>query len=235
MKGHEISIHICFRPSLSEPVELRHAEVTRNMQQIGPPLGWKGLQVPPVPDFGPDVVVGFQVKYPIRGVVCGGTYNYRHKNQEDHSSDDDRLRTYFKTSNPHIDYRTTLREQLPKLVAAYRSYRAIVFFDLYRDQYTGGSKKTNPTYNRLRADKPINMDARNNIFTLEPAMYWDALLCQRALGYGRDEVIRRLQGKVPLVMPLMDGVYTVFSDDPDLSYEEFVAINDRCKPILGLI
>jgi hypothetical protein len=35
-------------------------------------------------------------------------------------------------------------------------------------------------------------------------------------------------------MPLMDGVYTVFSDTPDLTYEEFVAINDRFKPVLGL-
>jgi hypothetical protein len=40
---------------------------------------------------------------------------------------------------------------------------------------------------------------------------------------------------VPLVMPLMDGVYTVFSDNPDLTYEEFVAINDPFEPMPGLI
>jgi hypothetical protein len=94
--------------------------------------------------------------------------------------------------------------------------------------------QSNEPLRRFPADPSIDTNDRNNIVTLEPAMYRDGLLCQRALGYDRDEVIRRLQGKVPLVMPLMDGVYTVFSDNPDLTYEEFVAINDRFKPVLGL-
>ena len=65
-------------------------------------------------------------------------------------------------------------------------------------------------------------------------MYWDAELCQRALGYDRDEVIRRLAGKVPRVDPLMDGVYVVFNDDPALSYENFVQMNQNGKALLGL-
>jgi len=86
----------------------------------------------------------------------------------------------------------------------------------------------------LRSSPAADIDGRNNIFTLEVAQYWDAELCQRALGYGRDEVIKRLTGKVPLVQPLMDGVYVVFNDDPDLTFEEFCAYNDRLKPVLGL-
>ena len=87
---------------------------------------------------------------------------------------------------------------------------------------------------KLRLDPSIDVNGRNNIFTLNVAEYWDAELCQRALGYGRDEVIKRLSGKVPLVRPLMDGVYVVFSDNPDLTFEEFCAYNDRLKPVLGL-
>lgn len=35
--------------------------------------------------------------------------------------------------------------------------------------------------------------------------------------------------------PLMDGVYVVFNDNPDLSFEEYCAYNDALKPVLGLI
>jgi hypothetical protein len=237
VKDHEILLYMYFRADLSEPVELRHNEVMHNMQRIDPPLGWKGIELPPVPDFGSESYAGYSIEYPMPGIDCTGGYDYRGdgKHLRDWSSSDEILSIGFNASDPAISYTVTLRDQFPKLIEAYRSYRAVAYFDLYGDEYTGGLKNSNPTYNRLRADKSINVNGRNNIFTLEPAMYWDALLCQRALGYDRDEVIRRLQGKVPLVMPLMDGVYTIFNDDPELSYEEFVAFNDQLKPVLGLI
>lgn len=86
----------------------------------------------------------------------------------------------------------------------------------------------------LRDDDVVDTDGRNNIFCLRPAHYWDEDLCRAAMGFGRDEVIRRLTGRVPRVEPLMDGVYVVFSDNPDLSFEEFCAYNDALKPVLGL-
>jgi hypothetical protein len=33
----------------------------------------------------------------------------------------------------------------------------------------------------------------------------------------------------------MDGVYLVLNDDPQLTYEEFVAMNERYKAMLGLV
>jgi hypothetical protein len=153
---------------------------------------------------------------------------------EDQSCDDNLL-IDFDLAKARESYRTILHDQFPKMTNAFRAYSSRTSFGLYAVKYEGGVYLTNPIYNSLKRDKSIDIDGRNNIFTLEPAMYWDALLCKLALGYDRDEVIRRLQGKVPLVMPLMDGVYTVFNDDPDLTYEEFVAINDRFKPLLGLI
>ena len=90
-----------------------------------------------------------------------------------------------------------------------------------------------PAYNDLRAHG-ITPNGRNNIYTLSPACYWDKDLCQTALGYDRDEVIRRLAGKVPDVRPLADGVYIIFNDNPLLSFDDFLAIQHTFKPILGL-
>jgi len=54
------------------------------------------------------------------------------------------------------------------------------------------------------------------------------------LGYDRDEVIRRLAGKVPDVRLLADGVYIIFNDNPLLSFDDFLSIQHTFKPILGL-
>ncbi len=90
-----------------------------------------------------------------------------------------------------------------------------------------------PAYNDLEA-RGITPNGRNNIYTLSPACYWDGDLCQTALGYGRDEVIRRLSGKVLDIRPLVDGVYIIFNDNPLLSFDAFLAIQHTFKPILGL-
>jgi len=79
------------------------------------------------------------------------------------------------------------------------------------------------------------VDGRNNIYTLHPAHFWDSELCRRALGYGPEEVIDRLTGVCPSVIPLLDGVYIVLNDDPKLTYESYVEMNSAIKPILGLI
>ena len=78
------------------------------------------------------------------------------------------------------------------------------------------------------------MDGRNFIYTLYPAQFWDAELCQHALGYGPDEVVARLRGKVPQVERLRNGVYLVLNDDPNLSFDEFIKMNESYKNILDL-
>jgi len=217
-----------------ESIEERHAEVADKMRRVGPPLGWAGLDVPPAPDCGADLSADFEVKYPIPGLKCFGSYIYRDPEYryEDESFYDDKLRMLFNLSSRNLDYRAILHEHNPKVIEAFRAYRACAFFRSYFVEY---DEQHAEIHKQLSADKSIDIDGRNNIFSLGPALYWDNLLCRRALGYGPEEVIRRLQGQVPLVKPLMDGVYTVFGDDPDLTYEEFTAINDRFKPILGLI
>jgi hypothetical protein len=121
------------------------------------------------------------------------------------------------------------------VIEAYSAYRAMVGFGYYWSRYVGGIEDTNATVNELSKDKAIDVDGRNNIYTLVPAQYWGDELCQRALGYGPDEVIRRVGALVPKAQRLMDGVYVVWNDDPELSYEAFVGMNERYKPILGLV
>lgn len=236
MKSVDIHLNVRYRPNASESIERRHEEVSKNMRAIDQPLGWTGLSVPPAPDCGENLSAHYSIRYPTPGIDFIGSYSFRDEDylSRDEASYDDSIEYRFKNSNRHLDYQAILHEHLPKVVRAFPAYRLSVSFGVHEVYYCGGVRYENQIYNRLRSDPVIDLNGRNNIFTLQPAMYWDAQLCQRALGYGRDEVIRRLESRVPKVMPLMDGVYTVFNDDPNLSYEEFVAINDKFKPILGL-
>jgi hypothetical protein len=160
----------------------------------------------------------------------GERYHY-----QDEGKFDDNLQISFKSLNKAVDYRAVLHRHFAEVIEAFKAYRAEATFGLYHLHYCGGLKNTNPVYNRLLADKTIDVDGRNNIYTLEPAQYWDAELCRRALGYRPEDVVRRLRGHALKVEPLMDGVYLVLNDDPQLSYEEFVAMNERYKAMLGLV
>ncbi len=83
-------------------------------------------------------------------------------------------------------------------------------------------------------DQAIDVRGRNSIPILHPANFWDRQLCHDALGITPEEAVRRLDGLIPMVRPLMDGVYTVFSDDPDLSHEGYAEIQHRFRPLLGI-
>lgn len=236
MQTTEIDLNMYRRTAHADSVGELHAEIMRNLQQIGAPFGLAGMTPPSVPDFGADLVTGYDIKYSIPGIHAEGIYTYRKKGyNKDCAALDDALFIQFKIPNKRLDYHSILHEHFPTLVTAFGAYRAFVGYGYHDVHYCDAAEQKSPIYNRLLADKSIDVDGRNNIFTLMPAMYWDALLCKRALGYDRDEVVRRLNGQVPRVMPLMDGVYTVFNDNPNLAYEEFVGINDRLKPLLGLV
>ncbi|HWI27033.1 MAG TPA: hypothetical protein VN668_08680 [Stellaceae bacterium] len=231
---HESRFLLYHRASHAESFEQRYHEIIAEMQRIGPPFSLAGLTPPPMPEC-PGAAAHFRFRYPSGAYlycsIVDRTPAYQYRDQK---SFDDLLCVGFNMPAVEIDYRATLFDYLPKLVKAYRAYHALSQLDMYALHYWGGLEHTNPVFNRLAADPVIDIDGRNNIFTLSPAQYWDAELCRRALGYGPEEVIRRLDGQVPRVEPLMDGVYTVFNDDPDLTYDDFVAMNERYKRILGL-
>lgn len=189
--------------------------------------------VPPAPDFGKEIYAGYSVRYQNRLITCHGGYAYRNAEylSVDKAAHDDHLFFQFDARDPKIAYNHLLQVNAPQVIEAFGAYRAVVSFFAYDVLF---EQKNEDTLRRLRADPTIDIDGRNNIFALETANYWDSKLCQRALGYDRDEVIRRLKGKVPRVDPLMDGVYVVFSENPDLTFEEYCAYNDALKPVLGL-
>ena len=245
MKGVEVLLQVQYRARADESIDSRHAEFVASMSRIGPPLGFAGLEPPATPGLRKvdDLSALEWFRYPIPGMKMQMHYKYRsdrYLNRDD-SHLDDSISIDFKTSNKALNYQELLHEHFPRVIDAYRGYRARAYYGSHFSRFTdsgwnewSGREATNPDYWKLRNDKSINIDGRNNIYTLHPAAYWDAELCKRALGFDRDEVIRRLNGKVPRVELLMDGVYVVFNDDPALSYENFVQMNQNGKALLGL-
>ncbi|MBL8709148.1 MAG: hypothetical protein JNL25_08150 [Rhodospirillaceae bacterium] len=224
----------CYHRAVAEEsVADRHSEVLRRMEQVEPPLGWANAVVPPAPEFGKEIYAGYGVKYQDKRIKCNGGYAYRDAEylSVDQSAHDDHLFFRFDIRDPEIDYGFILHVNAPQIIEAFGAYRADVGFFFYGVLYEERKKETPQS---LRGNPASNFDGRNSILTLEAACFWDAELCRRALGYGRDEVIRRLDGKVPRVEPLIDGVYVVFNDDPDLTFEAYCAYNDALKPVLGL-
>lgn len=59
-------------------------------------------------------------------------------------------------------------------------------------------------------------------------------MCKKVIKLDRDEIMRRLEGKAKKVLSILDGVYIIFSDKVELSYDEFLEINNTFKPMLGL-
>lgn len=246
MSGVEIHLEAQYRARADESIERCHALFMSGMLEFGAPLGLQGLQPPPAPYVEPSSgsLIGVECfRYPASGLKLQMTAQFRHELSigVDRASSDDSISLGFTTADKALDYRTILHEDFPKVIEAYRGYRAWAVFGSHGIKYTdcfwnkwNGRATTNPTYGRLRQDHRIDIDGRNNIYTLEPAVFWDAQLCHRALGYGPEEVMHRLKGRALLVRPLLDGVYIVFDDDPALSYEAFVEMNRQFKQMLGI-
>ncbi|MBI2256697.1 MAG: hypothetical protein HYU58_18895 [Proteobacteria bacterium] len=229
----QLGLWLYMRPDVTQSIPARHNELVLSLAQVTEPFGWRGLDVPDAPERRQgSYSASFVMQYPDRGVRCSGSYMIRDpKHLDDVASDDDRLAIEFDLKSKKYDFRGLLTKHFPDLIVATRAYRAAAYYGLHTVEFDELHQQDRQ---KLKKKPGIDVNGRNNIFTLQPAQFWDAELCQRALGYGRDEVIRRLTGKVPLVQPLMDGVYVVFNDNPDLTFEEFCAYNDRLKPVLGL-
>ncbi|WP_374651415.1 hypothetical protein [Dongia sp.] len=233
MSSYRIDLWIYQHPEPSESIEELYAGITRRMIALDSPLSWKGALVPaaPVRKKG-DLAACYSVKYSDTALSHRGAFRIRDARyiDDDKTSDD----TFsFEIQKLSLEqYQNLLRYRFPEVIDAVRGYRAAAYLGYHSSKY---SQRHQSQRRKLIEQANADPDGRNNIFTLDVVQYWDAELCQRALGYGRDEVISRLTGKVPLVRPLMDGVYVVFNDNPDLTFEEFCAYNDRLKPVLGLV
>jgi hypothetical protein len=256
-----VRVHVIKQSTWSKDIAAFHDCFIDRMLKIPGPLGFEGAERRPAPEFGfeadgsPHSSAGYNVKGRMRGVKFIGDYII--PSVYDKISDEQRANLHggddllyeWKLTNKNIDYHFALHENLPAVIEAFGGRFASVDPCFYHQAYQGGfhgdndeghdengyGLAINQTYNRLKADPSIDVDGWNNIYTLYPAQHWDGGRCLRALGYDRDEVIRRLTGKVPLVRPLVDGVYIVLNDNPDITYDEYYAINVEYKMLLGLV
>lgn len=258
---HEVNILICRQSRWTKDVSEFHNQFIDRMLKIPGPLGFEGAICEPAPEFGfasdgePYSVAAYNVKGRTRGVKFVGEYHipdtYGRTGPEQSAKTyygHDSLTYRWKLTNKKIDYRFALHENLPAVIVAFGGRFTKVDPCYYDQAYCAGQHADhewqidadgframiNPVYNRLQADPAIDVDGWNNIYTLYPAQYWEGGRCLRALGYDRDEVIRRLTGKVPLVRPLLDGVYIVLNDNPDITYDEYYAMNVENKALLEL-
>jgi len=233
MSGATFEYFMHYKPKHEESIERRHAIVVNAMQQLPQPLSWRYLKIPRAPDCGEHLSAHYEIAYPASGIWLVGDYVYRGEayKYQDRISYDDKMTITFATSNEHLNYQQMLYQHLSDAISAFGGYLARGFYSAYSTRYHDLHRTK---LDRLQLEQKIDLNGRNNIFSLQPTQYWDEELCHKAMGFGRDEVISRLDGKVPLVKPLRHGVYVVFSDNPDLSFEEYCAYNERLKPILGL-
>lgn len=234
MSGATFEYFMHYKPRHEESIEERHAVVVNAMLKLPEPLSWQGLQIPLAPDCGEHLSAHYEVGYPVSGIWLAGDYIYRGKTYvyQDGISYDDKLTITFTTNSEHLAYQQMLYQHLSDAVSAFGGYLARGFYEGYSTRYHDLHRAE---LDKLQLGRKIDLNGRNNVFSLQPAQYWDEELCRKAMGFGRDEVISRLNGRVPSVKPLRDGVYVVFDDNPDLSFEEYCAYNDRLKPILGLV
>ena len=73
------------------------------------------------------------------------------------------------------------------------------------------------------------------LFTLSPVMYFNEECYKKLIKVPKEELVKRLEGKAKKVLLLEKGIYIIFNDKLDISYEEFVEMNETFKPLLNLI
>ena len=73
------------------------------------------------------------------------------------------------------------------------------------------------------------------LFTLSPVMYFNEECYEKLIKVPKEELLKRLEGKAKKVLILEKGIYIIFNDKADISYDEFVEMNETFKPLLGLI
>ncbi|MCF0162846.1 MAG: helicase [Fusobacterium necrophorum] len=240
MKGMERGIVLFKKVNPNEPMEEMHKRVMKGLSKIEAPLGLKDSDIPETPDFGTRLsAVYFTKNIKTKGVEIRGRYSWRETNNWDD------LVYEFRSSYKLIDYKRVISVDLPKVIKIYEPYEVQGYFlnvgyvGAYEEGTTPETRtykeSINPACNKLKSMGIIPDELGKNLFTLQPVMYFSGEMCKEVIRLSRDEIIKRLEGKAQKVFSLLDGVYIIFNDKVEMSYEEFKEMNDIYKPILGLI
>ena len=240
MKVLERTIQLYRKVDDNESMEEMHKRVMVGLSKIDAPLGLIDSEIPETPDFGKELVCFYYAKnIKTKGVSIEGEYKWRGLSYVNW----DNLRYEFKITYKLIDYQKIIYKDFPKIITIYKPYVAYIFIPDYGTAYEEGRTpetityydSENPNFLKLKetgVEIGILYDA---LFTLFPVMYFNEECYEKLIKVSKEELLKRLEGKAKKVLLLEKGVYIIFNDKADISYEEFVEMNETFKPLLGLI
>lgn len=241
MKVLERTIQLYRKVDNNEPMEEMHKRVMEGLSKIEAPLGLKDSEIPKTPDFGTELICHYFTKnIKTKGVKIKGSYDWRIISPLVWW---DNLRYEFKITYKLIDYQKIIYEYLPKIITIYEPYITYIYISNYGTAYEEGRTpetityydSKNPNFLKLKetgVEIGILSDA---LFTLSPVMYFNEECYKKLIKVPKEELLKRLEGKAKKVLLLEKGIYIIFNDKADISYEEFVEMNETFKPLLNLI
>ena len=241
MKVLERTIQLYRKIDNNEPMEEMHKRVMEGLSKIEAPLGLKDSEIPKTPDFGTELICHYFTKnIKTKGVKIKGSYDWRIISPLVWW---DNLRYEFKITYKLIDYQKIIYEYLPKIITIYEPYITYIYISNYGTAYEEGRTpetityydSKNPNFLKLKetgVEIGILSDA---LFTLFPVMYFNEECYKKLIKVPKEELLKRLEGKAKKVLLLEKGIYIIFNDKADISYEEFVEMNETFKPLLNLI
>ena len=232
MKEVERTIHLYRKVDVNESMEERHEKVMEGLSKLEAPLGLKDSEIPETPDFGTELVCFYDAKnIKTKGVLIEGSYDWRDKRML--SACWDELRYEFKITYKLIDYKKIIYEDLPKVINIFDPYVADVFVS---PSYSIAYKESYKSEILKLKEKGLKIgELQDVLFTLSPVMYFNEESYNKLIKVPKEELLERLKDKAKGVMLLEKGIYIIFNDKADITYEEFVEMNSTFKPLLGLI
>ena len=232
MKEVERTIHLYRKVDVNESMEERHEKVMEGLSKLEAPLGLKDSEIPEIPDFGTELICFYDAKnIKTKGVSIEGSYDWRDKRML--SACWDELRYEFKITYKLINYKKIIYEDLPKVINIFDPYVADIFVSssysiAYKESYKSEILKLKEKGLKIGKLKDV-------LFILSPVMYFNEESYNKLIKVPKEELIERLKGKANEVQLLEKGIYIIFNDKADITYEEFVEMNNIFKPLLGLI
>ena len=241
MKVLERTIQLYRKVDNNEPMEEMHKRVMEGLSKIEAPLGLKDSEIPKTPDFGAELICFYYAKnIKTKGVSIEGDYQWRGLSYIAW----DNLRYEFKITYKLIDYQKIIYIDLPKVIEIYDPYVVDVHVSpIYSIAYEEGRTpetityydSENPNFLKLKETGVQIGMLFDALFTLSPVMYFNEECYKKLIKVSKEELLKRLEGKAKKVLLLEKGIYIIFNDKADISYEEFVEMNETFKPLLGLI
>lgn len=228
MKEVERTIHLYRKVDVNESMEERHEKVMEGLSKLEAPLGLKDSEIPEIPDFGTELICFYDAKnIKTKGVSIEGSYDWRGLKYVVW----DELRYEFKITYKLIDYKKMIYDDLPKVINIFDPYIADVFVSpsysiAYKEIYKSEI---------LKLEEKGLKELQDVLFTLSPVMYFNEESYNKLIKVPKEELLERLKGKANEVLLLEKGIYIIFNDKADITYEEFVEMNNIFKPLLRLI